>query len=368
MAATDFGSFSGMKKKVWAARGWKAGRDRTVLLASGQGLFGTDDNKPLHNITELTETERGHQCVMHLINDLTGDGTPGDDELDGNEEAIVIQDTVITTDLLRHGVRNQGKMSEQKTVVRFRTSARDKLGFWLANKLQEMCFLHLAGRPHTRTLRNGLRAARSKLSRLAFAADVRAPSANRTMIAGGVASLSGLSASDKMDWDTLVGAHTLASRANLKPIMYRGKETYLAFLAPEQLRDLKKDEKYNTNVAQGAPRGEKNPLFTGAAAHVDGLILYSHNQVPTNYDDTTGWGAGNDVEGAQALFLGAQALGVATIGDSQWAEDKQKDYGNKPGISIGRKIGLKKPVFEDPVTETDEDFSVVSIFTAAAKT
>lgn len=37
----------------------------------------------------------------------------------------------ITIDLISHGVRQKGKLAEQKTVINFRENAKDKLAYWL---------------------------------------------------------------------------------------------------------------------------------------------------------------------------------------------------------------------------------------------
>ena len=57
-----------------------------------------------------------------------------------------------------------------------------------------------------------------------------------------------------------------------------------------------------------------------------------------------------------------------------WREAVLTDYGNRPGIGIGRKIGMLKPQFLSIYDETQryrgtptrQDFGVVSVYTAAA--
>ncbi|KAA5605432.1 N4-gp56 family major capsid protein [Roseospira marina] len=366
MAFTDFGSFNALQKKIFSAKVLQMGRDGTILFNPKQGLASKSTNSCIQLITELTKTERGDKVIMPLVNDLVSDGVAGDNDQDGHEESLIAQDLEITIDMLSHAVRNKGVMSEQRTVIRFRSTAREKLGNWRAQKREEIGFLVLAGRSFTYKLDMTARPSSSQLPALAFANDVTAPSANRVVFPGSVTTTAGLSAANKMSWNVLLQAKTKAKRANIKPIYHEGRETYVTMISPEQGRDLKQDPDYIAITKDAGSRGAKNPLFSGAIAMVDGLVIYEHNKVPTNRADTTGWGAGNDVMGAQALLLGAQAMGVAEVGSSEWAEDKQKDYGRKPGIAYSSIMGFKKPVFEDPQTLTEEDFSVLSIFTAAA--
>jgi hypothetical protein len=74
------------------------------------------------------------------------------------------------------------------------------------------------------------------------------------------------------------------------------------------------------------------------------------------------WGSGA-VKGQRVLLCGAQAMGYADIGDPEWVE-KGFDYENQQGISTGKIMGFKKPVFRSRITATNEDFGVLAIDTA----
>jgi len=371
MAATDFSTLTSQQKKVWSARVWQAGRDTSFFFGTPGFLgSGTEDaSKPIHLVTDLTATERGDRVIMPLVQDLQGDGTVGDNVLEGNEESLVADDIEIKIDQLRHGVRSRGRMAEQRTVLRFRAQAKDKLGFWLGNKLDEMAFLTASGVGYGYRLDGSSRPAASQLTQLAFASDVSAPTSARKLFPGVVVATSGLAASDKMSWTLLVKAKAAAVRRRLKPIRINGKATYVVVMSPEQARDLKTDSDYKTIVANGGTRGGANELFTGAFASVDGLVLYEHPKVYTTFGIASGskWGAGGTVDGAAAIMLGAQALGFARIGDAEWAESDQSDYGNREGVGYGRMIGFRKPVFTSLYdSNTDQDFSLQVIYTAAA--
>lgn len=368
MATTDFGALSGAQKKVWAAEVWQAGRDANFWMSNGwTGSGNADTGRPINRITELTATERGDVCVMQLVADLVGDGVVGDNELTGNEEAMFNDVQEIRIDQLRHGVRNKGAMSEQRTVIRFRSTAKGKLSFWLADKIDEIMFLTASGVALTLKCDGSTRTS-SQLPSLRFAADITAPSTNRILYAGSATSTATLTTSDKLTWDLVVKANAFAKRQRIKPIRSGGKEYYGMVISTEQSRDLRQDATYKSLNAKAMPPGERNPLFTGALSIIDGIILYDHNKVCTTLGLSSGskWGAAGTVDGAQALLLGAQAMGFATIGGTSMTEADTNDYGNRPGLSVGRMLGFKKPVYKAPVTGTSEDFGVVSIYTAAA--
>lgn len=368
MAQTDFSATSTAVKTYWTTKVMKAGRDASLLMSSGMIGSSGDMNRPIQLISELTADERGASAIINLIQDLQGDGQVDDDVMEGEEESLVNETLEIRLSQLRNAVKNKGKMSEQKTVLRFRQQVRDKLGYWWGDKVDELAFLTVAGIAYSLKLDGSPRAG-SKLPRLAFNADITAPSANRKLYAGGVAtSTATLTATDTMSWNDLVRARAFAERRRIKPLKMNGRDYYIVCLTPEAMKDLKLDDDYKTAVANAGARGEKNPLFTGMAADVDGLLLYSHNKVPnTRGTAATGkYGASGTVEGAQCLMLGAQALGFARIGEAEWNESDNRDYGNKYGVAYGQIIGMRKSIFNSiPDGSTLEDFGVVSLYCAA---
>ena len=369
MANTDFGALSNAQKKVWAAETTQEGRDQSYWLANGfVGRNTSDMSRPVQRITEYTKTAGGDRCVMQLIGDLQNDGTPGDDKLEGNEESLVNDEEEIVLDQLRHGVKSKGEMSEQRTVIRFRAQAKGKLSFWIAEKTDEMLHLMAAGRAFTLNT-DGTTRSTSRLSQLAFASSVVAASTNRIKYAGTATSEATLTTSDTMDWNLIVLVCAFAKRKKIKPIREGGKEYFALLMSTEQARDLKQDSTYQTNLRSAGPRGSKNPLFLNALAVIDGVILHEHNKTFNTLGIASGskWGSSGTVDGAQALLMGSQALGYATIDNSFMRESDNTDYGNRPGIAYGRKLGILKPQYRSrPDGNTTEDFGLVSLKTAAA--
>jgi len=366
MTATDFGALTAAQKKVWSGKVWMQYRDESFWQSNG--FVGTNMNTPIHRVDELTKTTRGLECVMQLVNDLEGDGVVGDNDLTGNEEQMVNDAQIITIDLLAHAVKSKGQMSEQATVLRFREQGKDKLSFWLPDKLDELMFLTVSGRAYTKKVDLSTRSA-SQLPQLAFAADVTAPSTNRIKYAGAATSEATLTSSDKMSWNFCVACKTFAHRKGIRPIRQGGKEYYAMVMSPEQRRDLVTDSDYKTIVANAQERGSSNPLFKNALAVIDGLILYDHRKVVNTTGLTSGvdkWGSGNTVEGAQAVLMGAGALGFTNLGGGEWLEGDINDYGRKPGIGYQQCIGLLKPQFKPTKSAAAEDYGCVAVKTAAA--
>lgn len=377
---TDFGALSALQKKIYAAKVIKAGRDDSFWMGE-KGFMGrnlSDATKPIHYVDELTKTTRGTRCVMPLVLDLNKSGTVDDNKLAGNEEPISADSLEIKVSQLRHAVKEVGALSAQETVIQFRATAKDTLGHWKSEITDELCFLVASGITFDKTMTGGTRTdydADDQLAQLRFNSDVVAPSSERKVFAGGVAATNALTVNDKMSWNLLVTANTKAKRKRLKPIRMKGGKYFVVVMSTEQSRDLKGDNDYRTIVAGAGNRGSKNELFTGSFAMVDGLILYDHNRVYNTMDAASGskWGASGTVDGAQALLLGAQAIGYAHIGEDKWGEADDTDYGNAQGISYGCMIGLIKAVFKSRYDKdsngntTQQDFSIISIYTAAKK-
>lgn len=368
MAVTAFGQLSVMQKIVWARAITNAGRDMNFFMSNGFVGQNTEDmSKPVHRITELTPTEGGTAAVIPLVTDLQEDGQVGDDMVDGNEEEMIDDAQVIQIDQLRHGVRSKGKYAEQETVLRFRNIARNKLSFWLSDIIDELMFLTLMGIAYTfRT--DGTTRASSRLPSLKFAGDVTAPTSNRTVYAGDVSDTASLVAANKMSWRLLIHTRTITARRRIKPIMDGGKGHYVVVMSEEQARDLQLDPTYQAIVARAGPRTSQNPLFRNAMAVVGGLVLHCHQKAFNTLEAASGskWGAGSAIDGANFACMGAQAIGMATLGTPSFAEDP-KDYGNRAGIAYGRMFGLKKPVYKSVHDAmTSQDFGVLTGYTAAA--
>lgn len=367
MTVTDFGSLTSAQKKVWSTKLWLQYRDESFFQSNG--FVGTNMNTPIHRVDELTKTTRGLECVMQMVNDLENDGVAGDNDLTGQEEQMVNDAQIIKIDQLAHAVKSKGQMSEQATVIRFREEAKGKLGFWLPDKIDELMFLTISGRAYTKKTDLSTRTS-SQLPQLAFASDVTAASSGRIRHAGTATSEATLTTADTMGWNFCVKVKTYARRQGIRPIRQGGKEYYAMVMSPEQRRDLVSDSVYQTIVRSADSRGADNPLFKNALAVVDGLILYEHRKVINTAGLTSGvdkWGAGSNVEGAQAVLMGAGALGFTTLGGGEWLEGDVNDYGRKPSVGYQQMMGLLKPQYKPKRSATSaEDYGTIAVKTAAA--
>lgn len=368
MSTTNFTRLTTEQKTVWSRDLWKQARNLSFI----NKFLGEGPNSLIQHITELTKTEKGTRAVMTLVPDLEGDGVAGDRRLAGNEEQIKAYDKVIRIDQLRNANKSEGRMAEQKSIVKFREVSRDVLSYWLADRCDQLAFLTLSGQLYSLKNNGGTRTG-SDLVNLEFAttADdaptslraLRWNGTNKALVTSGTTSA--VTAADTPTYNMLVQLKAYAKNSYIRGIMEGGEETYHVFFSPLAMAKLKLDPDYLANVRSALPRSESNPLFSGSTVKLDNLYLHEFRHVFNTSGTATKWGSGNTVDGCQVLFCGAQALGMADIGMPTWVEEDD-DYENQQAISTSKIFGFLKPKFytQYATTPAVHDFGVISVYVA----
>jgi N4-gp56 family major capsid protein len=381
MALTNFGTLSGDQLQTWSRDFWRVARNQSFI----NQFAGSGSNAMVQRVTELTKNQKGTKANITLLADMTGDGITGDNTLEGNEEALRAYDISIELDQLRFANRIAGRMTDQKTVVNFREQSRDALAYAIADRCDQLAFLALSGVAFTHKNNGGLRTtsgtAGHELVDLEFASDVSAPTGDRHrrwdatdgLVAG---STTAVTAADKLQYSTIVELKAYAKDNYIRGIRGAGnQETFHMFVTPQQMANLKLDSDFLANVRNAGVRGTSNSLFSGSSSlMVDGIMIHEFRHVFNTSGATSGsssnagaagykWGAGANVNGARALFCGAQALAMADIGLPEMVEDTF-DYGNQSGISVGKIFGLRKPKYNSDISGSVQDFGVIALDTA----
>lgn len=372
MAETNFGSLNTEQLTTWSRDLWKAARNLSFM----NQFAGKGENAMIQRITDLVDKDgRGARAWITLINDMVGDGVTGDYTLEGNEEELTGDDFLIEIDQLRNANISKGRLDQQKAVVGFREQSKDKLAYWLADRLDQVAILTLSGVPLTKTNKGANRPVLPtgrNLNDLAWASDITAPSTNRHLFinsgevvsAGNGGASTAITANDKLSYKALVRAKAYANDHYVRGIRGKGNmELYHVFVTPQGMADLKLDPDFLANVRSAMPRSEKNPLFAGTSSIMqDGMVIHEFRHVYSNVNAGGGnmFGASGTIPGQRVLLCGAQAMGYADIGLPYWNEDKF-DYNNKPGIAIGKMFGLRKAVLNSIYDGGTEDFGTIVI-------
>lgn len=359
MAVTNFAKLTNEEKTIWSMDFWKAARNYQFL----NKFTGTSQDSMIQRITELRKSEKGTRAVITLVADLLGDGIAGDRTLKGNEEAMKSYDQVIRLDQLRHANKNEGRLADQKSIVNFREQSRDKLAYWMADRMDQLAFLTMSNVSYALNT-NGTARVGSDLPYLEFAADVAAGTQNRALqwdatngietSADGGFGTANIAAADTLKWEAIVEIKAYAKDNYIRPIRTSdGIDFYHMFVTPQAMATLKKDQTFREMVRDAGVRGPANPLFKGTdTIMVDGIAISEYRHV---YHDAT-WG----VPGVRTLFCGAQALAFADIGNAYWVEEDD-DYENQVGISVGKMFGFLKPKFHSNFNGQTEDFGMLTI-------
>jgi len=342
MALSNFAALTTEAKTAWQMDLWKHARNLSFL----NQFTGTGPNSMVQRITELKKSEKGTRAVITLLADLSGDGIAGDRALEGNEEAMQTTDQVIQVDQLRHANRHEGRIADQKSIVSFRENSRDLLAYWLADRIDQMAFQTLGGFAYSLNP-DGTARIGSDLQNLEFAADVAAPTSQRFAqwdATNGLTVGTGTSAladGDLIEWETLVRMREQAKNGYIRGLRPQGgmDELFHVFMTPTCMANLKMDNDYMLNLRHTTSSGVNDKLFKGGGVMVDGMVLHEFRHVP----HSATWGGGG-VAGSAVLMCGAQALAYADIGAPYW-DEKYFDYGNQPGIAVGKMLGFLKPQF-----------------------
>ena len=363
MAATSFPVAHPLAQQVWAKK-----LAVEALQACKASLFiGKDADSLVHERDELTKSA-GSKVTFGLRSQLVGPGRSGLEVLEGNEEAQTHSTDALSIELLRHAVKAQGAMSQQRVPFEMRADAHSGLRDWWADRFDVSLLNQLAGNSFVSDVKyTGMNAA-------------TAPQADHMILAGGAANEAALG-TNAFTLDLLTKARVRAETATLpiRPIKIGGMEVYVAFLHPYQVLSIKT----NTNTAQwldiqkAAMTGgqiTKNPIFTGALGMFDGVVIHGDIRVP--WGDTTQRGnrsfsalgapAAGTTNIARAVLCGAQAAMIAFgretpgAGRMKWTE-KNTDYDNEIGVAASLIWGVKKTVYTPYPSGSAVDNAVITM-------
>jgi N4-gp56 family major capsid protein len=343
-----------------------------------KGFIGEGSDKIIQIKRDL-QKEGGDTITFGLIGKLSGAGVTGDDELEGNEEALLSYSEQVAIDQIRNGVRSKGKLDLQKAVMPQVDAYRRELMKWHQEYLERQFFLKLGGVTNTTIVDTngvvvGTRAAWSNTPDYIPDADEADGLGNRYRRAARSGAGDGtddLAAGDTLTLDEISKCKTQAMLATPKlrpvPIPELG-EGYVLFIHPLQARDLKASTDWKQAHREGNIRGANNPIFTGALGMWDGVLIVEHEYVPwldvsVAGHSFRGAATGTDcaVDAARALFCGAQAGLMAQVTDKDGSFVVENfDYANKKGVAVSFMGGIQKAVFNS------KEYGVIALDTAAA--
>jgi N4-gp56 family major capsid protein len=299
-------------------------------------FIGATEQSMIQELEDLKK-EAGSNISFGLGMKLSASGKEGDDTLEGSEEAMTDYDEDVAINQLRHAVVLTGRMDEKKNAYNMRTSAKNRLADWFAERIEQEIFDKLCGKTSS-----------------TFANTPTIAAASRLVYAGGEDAIAHITSAMKMDTKVLDAAKATAQLANpkIRPIRVNGKEYYVAFLHPYDVTNLKQDPVYNQSVREAGVRGEDNPIFSGAVSNYNGIIIHEHEYILRANDGSSSYVSRN-------ILCGQQAGVIAWGAPVNWTE-KSFDYGNQWGSACGAIFGVIKPLFNAV------DYGVITMYCASA--
>lgn len=362
MADTSYPVGSPIAVMYWHRKLYREALKQTWLSK----FIGPDSNSM---IQFLEETNKGPGDTIRVLlrSLLTGDGVQGDGTLVGNEEEMAVNTDNVLLNQLRHAVRSGGKMSEQRIPYEVREEAYLGLRDWWTKRFEISGINQLSGN----TTQSDTRYSGNNAT--------IAPAANNLLMAGpgDSAAEASLTASASSffrlaDIDRMVLRAKTSARNPVRPFMVDGEEKYVLLVHPFQHYQLRTNGNTGQylDIQKAAMTGgqiTKNPLYTGAIAEWNGVIIH---EAPYAC-----WGSAQSAPDriavqlananvARAVLCGAQALGFCTgQNTSQNAEpmwnEELFDYGNKLGVAGGMIFGMKKLQFTPPAGSVQDLSTVV---------
>lgn len=348
MATTAYPVNHPLAVKLWSKRLMREALKETYVSR----FMGTTKDSLLYVKDEMSKSA-GDRVRVGLRMQLTGAGILGDGTLEGNEESLTTFTDDLLIDQLRHAIRSDGEMSEQRIPFSVREEGLDGLRDWWADRIDTSFFNQISGNTSVSETFAGLNSpiapsgTASANSRILYGSGTTSTTASLTATTTASASARGL-VFTPASIDHAVNFAKIAVPL-IRPLRVNGQYKYVMFIHPNQTRSLRTNNAANTvtwyDIMRARVQGgelDVNPIFNGAIGEYNGVILHESTRVPAPT------ASGNN-DFRRAILCGAQAACFATGRrdkgtQMKWVEELF-DYENQLGVSASMIWGLKKTVF-----------------------
>jgi N4-gp56 family major capsid protein len=272
---------------------------------------------PIIRRDDLTK-QAGDTIKLDIVLALTGAGSTGDTTLtEGNEEKMKLRQMSVVVDMQKHAVR-WSDLAAALISHDMRVTAKNQLAKWLAGKLDGAVFTEMTG------------------------ASVPAQNKWYSGTATSRDTIADTDAGGRLKLTTLSEIKAFArTELKIEPLrMENGEEIFGLVLHPYTVMSLKNDTSYQQAQRDAGVRGRENPLFSGAIAMWDGVVMFESGRVPRSNNANS-----PVVSTSDNIFFGSQALARAFARYPQWRE-QEFSYGEEIGIQTNVIKGEELLVFD----------------------
>lgn len=336
MAKTSFSTSDALTKKLWEEKLY-----RDTVKASYFSKFMGESSDSLVQVTTKLDKGQGDQVYFGIRMRLSAPGVNENQTLEGNEERLTTYSYSLTLKEYAHAVRDAGPLDRKRAMFSIDDESEMALKDWMQEKIDSLCFDAIVGTSSAPT----------KIFYKTSAGVLATGTENtaKTALTAADGKLTPAMISVLRTW-----AETGGNRAYtpLRPVKVDGKKYYVLLCHPDALYDLTVDSTFAQARREAEVRGKENPIFSGAFAIWDGVVVHSHENCPIATD-----GGGASVAWTRAALMGAQAL-CWGFGAKPKVVDEEFDYGREHGYAISMLARTAKPVFNS------KDYGSMGIFLA----
>ena len=143
-----------------------------------------------------------------------------------------------------------------------------------------------------------------------------------------------------------------------RPVKIGGVDYFVLLVHPYAVYDMKENAAYQQSVREAMERSKNNPIFSGAVAVIDNVIIHEHENIQLL--ETS---AGSGIYYCTGIFMGA--------GSSIWAWGRRWktttesfDYGRQEGVNRSMIAKTKKTSFKYTSTGSAEDYGSCGVYIA----
>jgi N4-gp56 family major capsid protein len=328
MAKTSFSTSNALTKKAWDEK-----INRDISKESYFSKFQGTTKDSLVQVTTEVEKNRGDQVTFGLRMRLTSPGVTSGQQLENNEERLTTHSFSVSLEQYRHAVRDAGEMDRKRAMFSIDEESEQAIKTWGAEKLDQLHFDAIGVGVGATTDPTKIFYRNSSGTVLATGT----PATAKTALDATNSRLNNNIISALKTWAKTGGGR---SYVPIRPIKIDGKEYYVLLVHPDCLFDLKVNDSVFQNAQRDAQeRGKDNPLFAGATAIWDGVVIHEHENCAIATD-----GGGASVAWSKAVFMGAQSL-VLAQGKRGTVIKKEFDYDNENGYAYSMICKVGKPVY-----------------------
>ena len=332
MGKTFIPTGSTAAKKIWDEKIWR----EAMKVSYFNKFMNTKGDSIVFEKDELTKS-KGDTIYFGLRTRLDKGYLPSGTPVEGNENALTTFQDSVVVDEKNFGIRDGGMIVRQRAFYDLDMESEQALIDQSAENFDLEMFTKLKA---------------TNTSNLYEVAGVF------TRTATLATAISGVTTADTLNPEFITKIKTWAltnrvSQIPMKPIRVEGRDYLVLLVHPDCLADLEVDTTFAQARREAEVRGKDNPIFTGAYAIWNGVVIHAHENVTI----ASNGGLGSNVPYAQNYLLGERALVLGMAKKPTIVADTFS-YGQENGYASLAMFGVKKPQFNS------QDYGSVSIVTA----